>query len=158
MGRRLTVTVRPALERELPEVLALLLLFHKEMKAISLNREKLIWRIDRVFREGVILIAIRGGKPVGTMGISPAQWWFSDDWYLGDFWMFVRKGDRRSTAAADILKKAKEFSDRVGLPLFTDVMNMHETKRKNSLYRRHFTTVGERFVHGLDNLGDPNNG
>lgn len=149
------IKARPALTEELPQVLDLLVEFHAELpQSIPLSIPRVLETIVSVQAEGVILVALRDEEIIGTMGISPAQWWFSESWYLVDRWMFVRKGARRSTAAVDILRAAKDFADRTGLLLIAAVANLHQTDRKNALYRRHFTPIGERFIHGLDVPGE----
>lgn len=150
MAGKKSITVRPALVTELRDVLALLVEFHGELPPIPLSMPKLLRTVVTVMQEGVILVALRDGEIVGTMGIAPQQWWFSEAWYLSDCWMFVKKGARRSTAAADILKGARDFSDKTGLPIVPAVASLHRTDRKNALYRRYFTPIGERFIHGLD--------
>ena len=149
------ITVRPALVTNLQDVLDLLVEFHGELPpAIPLSMPRTLQTVVTVFDEGVILIALRDDEVVGTMGIAPQQWWFSNAWYLSDCWMFVKKGARRSTAAADILKAARSFADKTGLPLIAAVANLNQTNRKNALYRRYFTPIGERFIHGLDVHGE----
>jgi hypothetical protein len=63
----------------------------------------------------------------------------------------VQKGARRSTAGRELLKAAKTFADNAGLMLLVAVANLHQTERKNLLYRRLFTPIGEMFIHGITN-------
>ena len=142
-------TYRIAQEKDLEEVFEVLREMHEEVGLSSLSVEKTVHQIVTLFNEGVIFLAVISGRIVGTMGIGPAQWWYSDDFYLTDYWTFVRKGYRRSMIASDLLQQAKDFAQKIEFPIAVAVLSPTDVPRKNALFRRHFTPVGEIFVEGF---------
>ena len=144
------VTVRIAGQTDAPAIFEMLLEFYGgEFPFIPTDKGKVAADLEVVLREGIAIVAERGGEMVGTVGLMPTEWRFSRSLYLGDHWTFVRKKARNSQAGQKLLREAKSVADKAGVILLMGVANMRQTDRKNGLYRRHFTPIGEIFIHGM---------
>lgn len=148
----MTPIIRTARRDDLMQVFHLGREFGAELPSyMPLDETKALQTIDRVFKEGLIIVAEVDGKIVGSIGLIARQWWFSDRWFLGDNWIFVSKDHRKSRIAIQMLKRAKQFADKTGLPLFVDIFSFNQVKRKNRLFRRYFTPIGEGFCYLPEN-------
>ena len=83
---------------------------------------------------------------VASVGAGVGQQWYSNDHHIGDYWMFVGKGYRRSMAAQKLIEMLRVFARGVKLPLYVAIVSKQDTKRKNALYRRRFKAIGESFM------------
>lgn len=149
----MTPIIRAAVSADIPGVFRLLQEMHRELPMMSVDDPKALAFIEHLLETGFILVAEADGKIVGSIGIGPQQWWFSDDWFLADYWTFVSKDSRRSQIAPEMLTRIKEFADKAGMPLMMGIFSLEQVKRKNKLYRKHFKPMGEVFFHGLDMEG-----
>src|ERR1700761_695187 len=52
------------------------------------NVFKTLEEIIRVTKEEVAIMAMRGDRLVGTMGLIKPTWWYSDEAFLTDRWNF----------------------------------------------------------------------
>lgn len=131
---------------------ALLLEMHAEMSFFPLAEAKGHAKIVEVLETGVCLLAECEEALVGSIGLLPVQLWYTESYMLADVWTFVKKEHRKSRVAVEMLKMIKGFCARAGLPLAMAVVSPHEAERKNILYRRYLTPVGEmymEFPHGF---------
>ena len=144
------VTCRLAVKTDVPVIFSLLEGMHGEFDEMlpPINPEKLYRAIEESVNVCVI-IAENKGKIVGSIGLYVMEWWFSDSKSLADNWTYVAPGSRRSKAATLMVRKAKEFSDRAGVPLMMGVFSPIQTDKKNTFYRRHFKPMGEMFVYNM---------
>ncbi len=149
------VEIRGATQADVPELVFLLKEFHDEMPMLPLSHERLVMTISQLLKEGMIFLAITTGRDgqgqiVGSIGLGPREWWFSDSVTLSDYWTYVRKGWRRTRAGHELLRAARDFADRASLPLVMGIFTFDQVDRKNKLFRRYLTPVGESFAHGLE--------
>ena len=124
----------------------LLLEMHDEVGLFPLAERKVRAKIALVLDEGACFVAEVDGTIVGSIGVVPEQMWYTDDFMLADKWTFVKQNWRRSRVAIGLLRRAKEFAKRAGLPLAVGVFGAKDTARKNALFGRLFTPVGEMFM------------
>ena len=150
----MTPVIRAAVRADVPQIFHLLQEMHRELPMMPVDLTKSLAFIDHVLETGFILVAeVDGRRIVGSIGVGPDQWWFSDRWFLADYWTYVSKGHRRSRIAVQMFTKIKEFADRTSMPLMMGVFSIDQVNRKNKLYRKHFKSMGEIFFHGLDCKG-----
>ncbi len=144
----MTPAIRVAVRDDLMQVFHLLQEMGAELPShMTIDDTKVFHTIDTAFREGLIIVAEVGGKIVGSIGLAPTQWWFSEVWFLGDKWIFVSKEHRKSRIAVQMFKRIKEFADKTGMPMGVAIFSFNQVKRKNAFFRKHFTPVGETFIY-----------
>ncbi len=144
----MTPIIRAAVRDDLMQVFHLLQEMAAEFpKPLPADDTKVLQTIDALFKDGLILVAEVDGKIVGSIGLGPTQWWFSEVWLLGDKWIFVSKKHRKSRIAIQMFKRIKEFADKADMPMAVSIFSFNQVKRKNSFFRRYFTPVGESFLY-----------
>lgn len=98
---------------------------------------------------GMIGFIEDGKKMVATIGVFMGSFWYSDDWYLDEYWNFVHPEHRHSSYANDLIAFAKWFSEQMGFPLHMGIHSTERTEAKVRLYRRKLTPIGAVFAHNL---------
>ena len=139
----LKVEFRLATFEDVPEIYELLLAMHEEVGLATLAPLKVLQTIEAVLANGFVMLATKGEQVIGAVGLDVREWWYSNDSYLGDRWTFVHPDHRSPTTAPRLLAKALEVADKTGLPVVMGVLSPHDVERKNKLFRRHLTPVGE---------------
>lgn len=149
----MNATIRTARPADVGGLTELMLEFRDtEWPDISPNEDKIAEFMGRVIRDGIVFLAEDGGRIVGSLGIKPTQWWFSDDHFLMEHWFYVARSHRRSTIAPRLLRKAKEFQKRAVAPMVVGLFARRDVARKTKLFRRHFQPVGETYIVGMVDL------
>jgi len=138
--------IRIAVAEDAPAIYDLLCLMHQENGIFSISHEKVKSKITEVLNYGVVIVAVKDDQVVGTLGLSPNQVWYTDDWNLSDVWVFVHPDHRRSTFARDLLRAAKEVAARLNMPIMVGVVSKKETEGKVRLFSRHFQPIGQFFI------------
>ena len=141
--------VRLARDDDLLDVWMLIMQLGAEFPETEINKAKILEFIQHIKEHGFLIVVEYGDKIVGTSAVLPQQWWFSDGWYLEDYWTYLSEEGRRFGVAKALFKKLKELSDRTKMPLILGVLTLKQVERKNILFRRFFTPIGERFAYNL---------
>jgi len=94
---------------------------HKEteVEVPKINTHKLINKINDLLHRGLVLVAVKDNKIVGSIaGMEVTDWW-SDEKYISDTWFYVFPNERKSNFAKnlciDFIKIAKEAKLKVRL-------------------------------------------
>ena len=75
----MSLVIRAATREDVPQIYRLLDEGRRlETPTIPVARLKALKFIARVLEEGLILVAVVRGKVVGSIGVIPDQWWYSD--------------------------------------------------------------------------------
>ena len=148
-GRLAAPTFRLASGPDVPDLYDLLLTMHDEVGMATLAPLKVVQAIENVLETGFCVVAEIDGEIVGSIGLDLREWWYSEDVFFGDRWVFVHPDYRKSSIAAGMLRKAISFADKADIPLVVGVFSPKDVERKNALFRRHFSPVGETFIRGL---------
>lgn len=138
--------LRLARLEDVPAIFELLKGMAEEWPMVPVNHNRVFRKVHEVVSKGLALVVTVEGTIVASAGLAPAQWWFSDEWFVGDFWVYVDKRWRRTRIAALLLGRIKEMAREMDMPIFVAVHTMNQASLKNRLYRRFFKPVGETFV------------
>lgn len=144
----MTVIVRVAEDHDAEPVLLLLKRMHAENGLASLNWNKVVERAREVFEVGIPLVADIDGDVVGSLGLLPGQWWYSDDWYLGESWVYVRPDARKTRAAAMLVERAQKAAKDADLPLYIGLITTTDLDVKTRFFNRFLKPVGVVFQGG----------
>lgn len=141
--------VRMARPEDEDSIYALLMLLWKENGLFELTEAKVREAIRKATeRRGGIIGVIEGPNGLeASVGLHLEQLWYSDDWWLVEYWNFVREEYRRSTHARRLIEFSKWCADNLGLDLFMGIVTNERTEAKVRLYRRQLPYVGGFFLH-----------
>lgn len=134
------VPVRMALEADLVGVVDLLRALHAETAYAPWSERRVVEAVHEAHREGMVFLSLApDGRPVGTLGVALDRPWFSDQVWARDIWLFVDPAHRVAPHARTLLRTARRFAERVGVPLVVEVAGGSKGMRvpaKIRLYRR----------------------
>ena len=146
-------SVRLATDKDARQLFGTMLAFHsEEWSDIPLNTELTFGAMQQVLKTGIPLIVEDGEKRlVGSAGLFPTHWWFSESYYLGDFWFYIRPEYRAGGDAARLLMEhCKQAADDAGMPLVMAIFSRRRTELKNEMYRRFgLEAIGSTFVYNF---------
>jgi hypothetical protein len=111
---------------------------HQENGIFTMNEEKVRNMLNLAFdKKGGILAGIgEKGKLEGLVFIYLSSFWYSDDPFWEELFLFVLPEYRKSTNAVELLKFGKWCTEETGFPLFIGIMSDSATARKERLYER----------------------
>lgn len=146
--------IRPADRRRIFELLELM---HSEQGIAELapfSASKVEAMIDHVLKCGLVAIALEDGEIVGTLGVVPEAWWFTEALHWGEKWTFVHPAHRHGASrhAANLLELCKAIErtpvgpDGLRYIMVTSVLSRHRTAGKCRLFARHFKPAGQIFM------------
>ena len=131
------------------EILPLLALMHKEGYPGSWSDERALESLNDTLANGLVLITRSEGRIVGTMGLRPQQYDWSNDWELLDRWFFVHPSHRQTHQphAVTLLEGAKSVAKNLNIPFRPGIFSKHRLAAKVRLFRRVFgDPVGAIFM------------
>lgn len=140
--------LRRASLEDADELMTILVAMHDEIALAPMSPQKVSDVLIDALANGVVLVVEHAGQIVGTAGCQIGTPWWSDKKQLSERWVYVRPDKRRGVhppVAVTLLRSLKEIARRLELPLAIGIYNTRQTERKNALYRRFFTPVGEMF-------------
>jgi len=110
----------------------------EENAIFSMNDDRVHAMMARAYdKQGGILAGIGPkGALEGLLFLHLTSFWYSDDPYFEEFFLYVLPEYRKSRNAVELLGFAKWCSDESGYPLFIGILSNHPTERKELLYER----------------------
>lgn len=110
----------------------------EENALFAMDDNKVYDMMNRAYdQQGGILAGIgEKGKLEGLMFLLLTSFWYSDDPYWEEFFLYVLPEHRKSRNAVELLKFAKWCSEESKFPLFIGILSNHPTERKELLYER----------------------
>ena len=107
-----------------------------EIKLTSVNTEKLVNKINEALHQGVILIAQKDDKVVGSIGGLIVSDWWSDEKHLSDLWFYVSPSCRKSKAAVLLSKGFIKIAKEAKLPVRLGHVFSGDVDRKDKFFER----------------------
>lgn len=124
------IVVRPAEgEADYHIIFALLLVQHAEVGRAQVNPRKSGIYIYRVMTEGAAYVIERDGQPIGSIGLSVVPFWYSDEKFWSEEWLFIVPAHRDGAALRAVMTELKVLGEQTSLPVSLVVFN---EKRKKS--------------------------
>ena len=132
--------IRKATILDISALIHLLYSMHKEtiIKIPNINSVKLINKISHLIHNGLILVAEKDKKIVGSIGGQIVEDWWSDEKYIADAWFYVYKNNRKSTIAIRLLKSFMKITKEAKLKLRLGHIFSGDMDRKDKF----FTKIG----------------
>lgn len=144
--------VRLATEADEQKLFDLLMLLAAENAMDPVSDTKVMDMIRHATRRegGVIgIIDAPDGSIAATVGITMAQWWYSNAWRCEEAWSFVHPDHRGGNGryAKQLIQFSKWWGEQLGMPVLMGVLSTHRTLGKIRLYARNIPVVGALFLH-----------
>lgn len=123
---------------EHPNVMELCRKLASENALFSMDDNKVTEMMARAYdRKGGILAGIGDkGNLEGIVFLMLTSFWYSNDPYFEEYFLYVLPEHRKSKNAVELLKFAKWCADESKFPLFIGILSNHPTERKELLYER----------------------
>ena len=144
-------TVRIALPQDEEEVMIMTRRLHAENGTFGYDEKKVRELLRRCFsREGTIVGVIgEPGHIEASTCLGIADFYYTSDWHLEEYWNFVDVEFRRSKNADALIEFGKNCADSMGIPFFTGIITAKQMAGKVRLYRRRLGhPVGAYFIYG----------
>jgi GNAT superfamily N-acetyltransferase len=142
--------IRVAEWEEAEDVFKLCQELHAENGIFSFSAQKIRAHLKRAFDRKGAMVAVIGKKGAieAAMFLSIDQYYYTEEWNLGELFTYVRPAYRRSQHAKSLLEWAKGASDNLGLRLFVGIVTGERLVPKLRLYFRQFISpAGVFFVY-----------
>ncbi len=108
------------------------------------------WAAEFSKRDGLHLTGVidgADGRVDACVALILIQPWYSDDWFVEDRLVYVRRDKRNSRHAADLLQFAKWYSETLGVPLGISVLPKRRWQDKTRFFSRYLPQVGSLFLY-----------
>lgn len=130
-------------------IFKMLCLAQKENGIFSMSERKVRDFIRQATEQRGGIIGIIEGKHYieASIGLIVENWWYTDQWSIGERWNFVHPNHRKSDHAKKLIEFAKWCSDSMQLDLEMGVISNERTEAKIRLYRRQMPMVGAFFMY-----------
>lgn len=136
-------TIRRARPQDAPELFLLLAEMHAETGIDAMDRGKVLREVVGAIEHGLVLVAERDGRMVGSIGAVYGSFWYSSERRLFDRWTYVAPAQRRSRIVFNLIRAFMREAD---APVAVGITTAKDAERKNALFRRFFTPIGEMFI------------
>lgn len=125
------VTIRPATALDAVNIAKLLKLTLGEKEPGRVNDAKMVqWVLSTLDRAFVAVAEHAGRRLVGSIACVPMQPPWSDDWYLGEAWLFALQSSVApyEQTIAQMIGWAERLADQERLPLMVAAQNADRSK------------------------------
>jgi len=147
--------IRLATPADIEPLGELLRLMHQEIGIGRVNEAKARVAVTNIVSKGQCILALRGDKIVGSIGLDYGQFWYSTDDMLKDSWFFIHPDHRADVNesgenaghASKLLATAKELANIKGIPLVVEMASQVDTALKLRWFRKHMQQFGGAFIH-----------
>lgn len=128
-------------------------LLHQENGAFPMDEDRVREILHSAFqRQGGMIGVVDsedGTSLDGCIVLTLQQMWYSNEWYLGELFLFVHPERRRGGPAARLIRFGKEMATKLGLPLVIGVLSNQRTEEKVRMYQRELgPPAGAFFMYG----------
>jgi GNAT superfamily N-acetyltransferase len=130
--------VRRAVEADLPQLVTLGRMLHKE-NALTGWAEDLVMEAGRqaIAGDGAVIGVIGPiGRLEGMIHLVVTRHWYSHDAHMEELYSYVHPNYRRSDNAKLLIEFAKTAAEKTGVPLLIGILSNQRTEQKIRLYQR----------------------
>ena len=127
---RLSIVRAKNTEAGFEEILDMLIRLHATGGYAPFNPIKAAEAAFRVISEEMCWVARIGGKPVGTLALTEASFWYGDTYFLRDAWFWVDPEHRAKDVGVALLKAAKAEAEARNQLCFISMTNPDRRPKK----------------------------
>lgn len=130
-------------------IFKMLCLAQKENGIFPMNERKVrdFIRLATEHKGGIIGIIEGKNYIEASVGLVLENWWYTDEWSIGERWNFVHPNHRKSDHAKKLIEFSKWVADEMKLNLEMGVISNERTEAKVRLYRRQLPYAGAFFIY-----------
>lgn len=127
----------------------LMVMANQENGQYHMNPTKVLDFIKKATQgNGAIIGVIDGQNGIeASVGLVLQQWWYTDEWSLGERWNFVHPNHRKTIHAKKLIEFSKWCAKSMNFSLEMGVISNDRTEAKVRLYRRQMPCVGAFFMY-----------
>ncbi len=129
-----TIEIAENDEKSFTDVFELLLQLHKEGGYAPLDADAAARHAYLVLSEGRSLVARSAdGKSFGTLALAEQQFWYAQESFLQDAWVFVSPRHRRGKVGVELMRRARDLAQEAGKIAFVTVNNPDRRQKKTKM-------------------------
>lgn len=144
-------SVRTAYARDEASLFELALEAHEDNGIFGKSDAKIrAWCAESVRHDGVHFTGVidgPDGRLDGYIATVLTQPWYSDDWFVEDRSLYVRRDQRCSGYAGDLIQFAKWYAESLGLPFVFALQPKKRWEDKTRFFARYLPQSGSVFLH-----------
>jgi len=129
--------IRKATIYDIRQIYDMLIEMHSqtEIKLSPIKPEKLFMTIKMALEEGIVFVAEKGNRIVGSIaGLISSDWW-SEKEFLKDLWFYVFPENRKSNIAIKLVKSFIKFAKSVKLKIKVGHVFSGDIERKDKFFK-----------------------
>jgi predicted N-acetyltransferase YhbS len=129
-------TVEKALldDEDFADLWPLMVELHKSGGFAQMDVDKTVGAIHSVINEGMVFLARdEAGVAIGTLGLTELRFWYSQDSYLQDAWLYVRPKYRKQGVGVLLMRAGRDEAQRRGKVCMITVHNPDRRQKKTRM-------------------------
>ena len=141
--------IRRADANDIQEVYELLSAMHDgtETYTSPMSESKVLHMIKHMIDKGIVLVAGKEGKIIGSQAGNLASDWWSEEKFLSDVWFFVHPNNRKSRAAIKLVKCFIKIGKELKVKVKLGHVYSGDMDRKDNFFNRlGFVKAGSLFT------------
>lgn len=142
------MSLRIATPSDATELIDMIVTMHTEAKfpIPPLDMDKVSGAISKAIQTGIVLVATKDKKIIGSIGGIVAEDWFSKNKVLGDLWFYVNKEERSSNTAVFLIKHFISAAKKAKLTVRLGHVYFGDLERKDKFYKKlGLTLIGQTY-------------
>ena len=143
--------VRLAVQKDIPQLIALGHQLHKENELMPLSERAILEAVTRAVRQDRAMLGVLGpvGAIQGGIYLTIGRFWYTDDFHLEELFTYVSPEFRRTENAKALVEFAKSSATHLRVPLLTGIISNDRTAAKVRMYERLLgKPAGAYFLYG----------
>ena len=141
--------IRRADANDIKEVYELLIAMHDgtETYTSPMSEGKVLHMIKHMIDKGIVLVAEKEGKIIGSQAGNLSSDWWSEEKFLSDVWFFVHPNNRKSRAAIKLVKCFIKIGKELKVKVKLGHVYSGDMDRKDNFFNRlGFVKAGSLFT------------
>ena len=143
--------IRRATADDIPEIYELLSAMHDGVviPIAPMSEGKVLHMIKHMIEKGIVLLAVKDGKIVGSQAGKFSSDWWSEEKFFADIWFFVHPDSRKSQAAIKLVKCFIKIGKELKVKVKLGHVYSGDIDRKDEFFNRlGFVKAGSLFTEG----------
>lgn len=128
--------IRQLSTQDFDAVMGLLSAMHQEIGMAEISPERTARVVARLLQGGSVFGVERDGALVGSIGLMSDRFWYSEKWFVGDYWTYVVPDERGGGAGEMLVSAALELAAKRKQPLLLGTVGLNRTEAKERWYRK----------------------